>query len=604
MIKSVNKYLISELFPSDNNRISYVVPRYQREYSWGVSQWEELFDDIHENDTGYFLGSIICINQNTDALQISKLEVVDGQQRLTTISILFCALYESLKKLNSEDEELKHELFNLKNKLVLKSTKEELRITPQQQNNNLNDYLSVLHETGVIQYKEKPSNAGNRRIYKAFRYFQDRIGNLANEQGDPLAAKTEFLEKIGQACLVKIEVESHSDAYTLFESLNNRGAPLTAVDLIKNKLLAQIERVDEGNLDHYFSIWNKLITQLGDDYSIQERFFRQYYNAFKDKLNEKFRTEENKNPLGPVATRSNLIHIYEKLITADPQEFLKGIHEASNCYAMMLSDGNVPRNPDLDKVFKDIDRVQASTSYLLLMYLFAHKDALQLSDQNIKRISEILVSFFVRRNLTDTPPTRDLTRLFMAMIDGASSLTRDGIQSYILEQLQSVSASNEVFKNKLMGPIYDENSGVTRFILCYLAEKGMTTETHKDLWAIDGKKFIWTIEHIFPQGENIPASWVSMIAIGDQQLAANYQKSHVHKLGNLTVSAFNSVLSNKSFEDKRDRKDKNGLFVGFKNGFNLNSELANAIKWNVPEIEARTEKLTAQVMSEFNIFEM
>src|SRR5690606_39780367 len=94
----------------------------------------------------------------------------------------------------------------------------------------------------------------------------------------------------------------------LFRSLNSRGMPLTAIDLIKNKLLSRLETTEPGKVDHYFDVWNKLLGYLGDDYSVQERFFRHYYNAFKDPLNAPFRKDEDKkkDPLGPVATRSNL----------------------------------------------------------------------------------------------------------------------------------------------------------------------------------------------------------------------------------------------------------------------------------------------------------
>ena len=92
MIKSVNNYPVSQLFDIEAG-VVYAIPRYQREYTWKMDQWESLFDDIEENDPGYFLGSIICINQTSDTLAVQRLEVVDGQQRLTTLSLLFAALY-------------------------------------------------------------------------------------------------------------------------------------------------------------------------------------------------------------------------------------------------------------------------------------------------------------------------------------------------------------------------------------------------------------------------------------------------------------------------------------------------------------------------------
>ena len=601
MIKSVNNYPISQLFDIEAGVI-YAIPRYQREYTWSTAQWESLFDDVEENDPGYFLGSIICINQSTDSLAVQRLEVVDGQQRLTTLSLLFAALYNAMKTHESNlDEDQRGELLTLKRKLVLKKGDDQLRVIPQIQNNNQNDYRAVLSDIGVIGQVDTPAYAGNRKIYRAYRYFQGRIQDVLADQRNPVESIMAFLEKVSQACVVKIEVASHADAYTLFESLNNRGMPLTAIDLIKNKLLARLETTDSGKVDHYFDVWNKLLGYLGDDYSIQERFFRHYYNAFKDPLNEPFRKAEDKkkDPLGPVATRSNLIQIYEKLINQDAKHHLQDIRAAGQLYALMLS-----RNTDevwvsLDKPLKDLDRIQGAPSYLLMLYLLVRREALSINVDHLGEIARLLVCFFVRRNLTDTPPTRDLTRLFMDIIDKVASLSGESVVKSIREELLGVSATDEVFRNKLDGAIYEENAGVTRFVLCALAEQSMTKETWVDLWKYEGKLFVWTIEHIFPQGDNIPASWVTMIAGGDGKKAKSIQETHVHKLGNLTISGFNSALGNKSFKDKRDRKDALGRSVGYKNGLKLNADLAEADSWSVEQIEARSDLLVGQVMSMF-----
>ena len=601
MIKSVNNYPVSQLFDIEAG-IVYAIPRYQREYTWGKGQWETLFDDVQENNPGYFLGSIICINQTTDTLAIQRMEVVDGQQRLTTLSLLFAALYHSLKLHDKElDDDQRVELINLKRKLVLKKGDDELRVIPQIQNNNQNDYRAVLSSVGVISPFDRPDYAGNRKIFRAFRYFQSRIEDMINIEADHLESIMAFLDKVSQACLVKIEVASHADAYTLFESLNNRGMPLTAVDLIKNKLLARLETTEPGKVDHYFDVWNKLLKYLGDDYSIQERFFRHYYNAFKDPLNIPFRQDSDKkrDPLGSVATRSNLIQIYERLINKDAKRHLQAIRAAGQMYALMLGRNTDEAWKQLDRPLKDLDRIQGSPSHLLMLYLLVQRETLKIEVVQLVEIAELLVCFFVRRNLTDTPPTRDLTRLFMATIDKIALESGDAVVKVIRQELVAVSASDTSFRDKLEGSIYAENSGVTRFILCALAEQGMTKESWVDLWKHEGKLLVWTIEHIFPQGNNIPTSWVAMMAEGDAKKAKSIQESHVHKLGNLTISGFNSALSNKSFKDKRDRTDSKGREVGYKNGLKLNAELATAEAWSVMKIEERTTMLADQVMSLF-----
>jgi len=600
VIKSVNNYPVSQLFDIEAG-VVYAIPRYQREYTWSKSQWETLFDDVQENNPGYFLGSIICINQTTDTLAVQRLEVVDGQQRLTTLSLLFAALYQSLKLHEKDlDDDQRVELINLKRKLVLKKGDDQLRVIPQIQNNNQDDYRAVLSDVGVISQCDTRAYAGNRKVFRAFRYFQARIKEMVNGKNDRLAPIMTFLDKVSQACLVKIEVASHADAYTLFESLNNRGMPLTAIDLIKNKLLARLETTEPSKVDHYFDVWNKLLRYLGDDYSIQERFFRHYYNAFKDSLNVPFRKDgDKKDPLGPVATRSNLIQIYEKLINQDAKHHLQAIRTAGRLYALMLARNTDEAWAPLDRPLKDLDRIQGAPSYLLMLYLLVRREALAIDVTQLERIAQLLVCFFVRRNLTDTPPTRDLTRLFMATIDKVADLSGDAVVTTIREKLLTLSASDEAFRSKLEGLIYEENAGVTRFVLCALAEQSMTKETWVDLWKYEGKLFVWTIEHIFPQGDKIPASWVTMIADGDAKKAQAIQETHVHKLGNLTISGFNSALGNKSFEDKRDRTDSNGREVGYKNGLKLNAELATAEAWSVKQIDARTTTLVNQVMNLF-----
>jgi hypothetical protein len=593
MIKSVNNYPVSQLFDIEAG-VVYAIPRYQREYTWGKNQWENLFDDVLENDPSYFLGSIICINQSTDVLSVQKLELVDGQQRLTTLSLLFAAVYHALKSHETDlDDEQRVELINLKRKLVLKKGDDQIRLIPQIQNNNNQDYRAVLADIGVISECDVPAYAGNRKIFRAYRYFQDRIDEIANGRSNRLGTMMEFLDKVSHACLVKIEVASHADAYTLFESLNNRGMPLTAIDLIKNKLLARLESIEPGKVDHYFGHWSRLLGYLGDDYAIQERFFRQYYNAFKDQLKAIHQV--------PVATRSNLIHIYEKFINHDAKDCLQKISAAGRLYSLILSRNQDDAPNSIEKPLKDLERIQGAPSYLLMLYLLVRKDELELANAHLNSIVELLVRFFVRRNLTDTPPTRDLTRLFMTVIDKISGLRADAIPQSIEQQLVAVSATDEIFQRKLEGPIYEENSGVTRFILCALAEQSMTKESWVDLWRFENKQFVWTIEHIFPQGENIPQSWITMIADGDEVKAKEIQQTHVHKLGNLTISGFNSALGNKSFEDKRDRVDRLGRAVGYKNGLKLNKDLAAATGWSVGQITARTKKFVQQTTQLFKL---
>ena len=590
MIKSVYNYPVSTLLDIESG-VVYAIPRYQREYTWGRVQWDALLDDLLDNELHYFLGSIICINQSQDALAVQELELVDGQQRMTTISILLAAIYDVFSKQPNLVMDQQIELYNLRHKLILKKMPNQPRLIPQVQNNNQQDYFSVLGQIGVLQDIETVANAGNRRVFKAFRHFLSRINLYLEHSDDPITKLQGLLEKVNTATLVKIEVASTSDAYTLFESLNNRGVPLTAIDLIKNKLLAVLEAQDKGSIDKQYNRWKKVIDALGDDYAVQERFFRQYYNAFKPSLKQIVSV--------PVATKSNLIKIYEKLIARDAEAFLQTMIRMSEHYAQIVSYRAVPDQSKLSSLLLSLDRIQGTPAYLLLMVLFECKTDLKLQEVHLEQTVEFLISYFVRRNATDLPPTRDLTRIFMDVVESMMMLEGDEVVRHIQTRLKTESASDEQFEKSLKGPIYEDNKAVCRFVLCALEASRMTRETQVNLWALKGKQYVWTIEHIFPQGDNIPTSWVKMIANGDAELAEEYRQSYVHCLGNLTISGYNSTLGNKSFEDKKNRMDSQGRKVGYNNGLYLNESLITQDSWSVQQIEVRTNRLVAEVMEKY-----
>ena len=205
----------------------------------------------------------------------------------------------------------------------------------------------------------------------------------------------------------------------------------------------------------------------------------------------------------------------------------------------------------------------------------------------------ILITFFVRRNVTDIPNTRKLTQLFIDIIGEIKTMHGTPILNTIRETLISVSASDETFESKLRGSIYDENPEATRFILCSIEAQHQTKEIYSDLWARDSSnKYVWTIEHIFPEGENIPDAWVNMIAGGDKEKAKQYRFDYVHTLGNLTITGYNQHLSNMSFEQKKDRKSKDKKKdMGYRNGLFLNKTVVSEETWTIDKIKNRTNMI-------------
>lgn len=612
MIKDCEAYKLSVILGTDK-KFFYDIPKYQREYTWGNREWTALFNDIVNNGNGYFLGSIICVNQSKSSLKETRLQVIDGQQRITSLSLLLLAIYSRLFDFKGEFTESKEDKFkDLKKQIVVYNDDEESisRVVPQIQGNNQSDFYSLLTEKGLMSGFSRIKYAPRRKIYKGYYFFDREIDNFIAEEkkeNPSLDDKTilfKLLEKVNDTVMVFIEVESNKDAYMLFESLNNRGVPLSAIDLIKNLLISESDVPgDKNSTDKCYKKWEEVLDFLGDDYGVQERFFRQYYNAYRDELNSKFESESKKYYLGYLATKSTVLDIYEKLIKDDYKTLLDNLKNEARTYSIIINNAkDEDKVSSYEKYLLNLERIGGAPSYLLLMKLISNQDNYEIGENDISSIIELLVKFFVRRNITDYPNTRNLNKLFMDIVAEIEGLKSKQVTDKVYELIVINSSDDAIFKSKLQGPLYQINTDSTRFLLCYYEDKYSTKEIHKNLWERDkGNKYIWTIEHIFPEGENIPQDWIDMIAGGDEKLAYEIYDKYVHTIGNLTITGYNSNLSNMSFQKKMDRKKDEGTYIGYRNGLKLNEDVVSEDKWLQSNIEIRSAKLINIFMEDFSL---
>jgi hypothetical protein len=285
-----------------------------------------------------------------------------------------------------------------------------------------------------------------------------------------------------------------------------------------------------------------------------------------------FKSELPEVPNAPVATKTRLIRIFETLLAHDLQARIQALVDASKIYGRVTCATETDDPTDLDESLRRLLRAQGAPSYILMMWLITKQTHLGLTDDQLVAVTDRLTSYFLRRNLTGNPQTYALPGLFMAIIEKLADLAGDAVVSTTAKELADVSSSDEEFRKRLEGPIYVENTDVARFVLTTLAEDAMTKETRTDLWVQEKGHYVWTIEHVLPQGANLPAAWIEML--GGAAAAIEVQEVEVHRLGNLTITAYNSTLSNKSFPDKRDRVDSAGRLIGYRNGLSLNSSLA------------------------------
>lgn len=626
---------LANILQVQGNLEHYHVPKYQREYTWGRNEWEQLLNDIEENDIGYFMGSIICIDDNSELGpgESRIFEVVDGQQRLTTLSIIFmsiyCRLLEIEESLTDEDEEEKDDyrliLSNIRKQLVHKkaginkaetgyfqdkSNKTKyffLRVQPSTQNSNFNDYLHILNELELIKGDYKSKFCGVRRLYKAYNYFYDNLP-------DTYDGIKEILHKINSLKFIHISVTSSSDAFVLFESLNNRGVPLSAMDIIKNKMLAHLEKQHNMDIDDAYDEWQRLLTFL-PEYKDQERFLRQYYNTFK--IYPEIKLENFTR-----ATKSSLIKIYEQFIKKNAKDTINGLLEKAEIYNSFIEPGTNSLTDVRRKYLLDLDRIGSAPSYLFLLYLCSlPSEKIDNKEAVIDDILQFFIKYYVRRNITDFPNTRDLDTINMDVIEkcdkylnGDNKLNSQFIVDSFMNGKEKPSKIGDL-KEGFEDNLFYYNSGMARFVLSKLDEISHSREYKPDLWARNEKGLlVWTVEHIFPQGENIPECWVNMIANGDKKKAEEIHEELVHCLGNLTLSGYNSKLSNASFEDKQNLHENKKFLghkinIGYKNGLSLNNflfsvndnntNLAEIDKWTKTSIKKRNNAIVDVLLKIF-----
>lgn len=224
-------------------------------------------------------------------------------------------------------------------------------------------------------------------------------------------------------------------------------------------------------------------------------------------MNEPFQSDNDrkKDPLGVVATRSNLLNIFENLINKDLPSFLDDILHCGQIYSWLILQDSTETT--YRKALEDLDHIQGAPSYLLLMYLMRNKKELAITENHINQLIRLLAKYFVRRNITDYPNTRDLTRIFMDIISKIEELDSVGndVMTLIVDMLSTPSncASDEQFRRSLEGDVYKDNVGATRYILCKLAESAMTQETWTDLWKRTDKRYLYGQSNISSLKEKI-----------------------------------------------------------------------------------------------------
>ena len=629
MIPSENTF--ANLIGIEGAQWHYHIPRFQREYVWQKNNWSKLLEDIYDNDPGHYMGSVICVHDSSELSPSSELiyEVVDGQQRLTTLSILLAAVYSKLTKEAikgkahlKQDPNYIIKTIGISQRLVkrvdikgkqlpwgfFKAGKETycLRVQPSTQDNNLEDYQYLLSEVGLISQARYIHGYGKRRIYRTFSFFHKNIP-------DELDKLYDLLDRIYRLSFIHISEASQSKAFLLFETLNYRGVPLSAIDIIKNKMLATLESKHGLKIDDAYDQWQELLDNLPEDRD-QDRFLRQFYNAFK--FNPSIKIEKITR-----ATGSNIISVYENLIKRDARLIFDQLQEKAEHYHQLIEpEDYIKQKAGASLNLIDLERISAAPSYTFLLYLFS-LDKNDFVEADLRdKVVELMCKYYFRRNVTDYPGTRDLDAISIDLVEQCQKeIAKGGKLSYSFISKKVLTgrgkpSSLKSMRESLEDNLFAANDYMARYALAKLDETSHTREYAPDLWARNEKgQLVWTVEHVFPKGRNIPKDWVNMIANGDYNKAKEIQDEWVHCLGNLTLSGYNSKLSNLAFEKKQTKTGANiignRLQLGYKNGLALNNiefpfrgknfSLATAQEWKKEHIKARNDVLVEMLVKLF-----
>lgn len=580
-------------FLNPNETKIYTIPIYQREYSWKQEHCEALLSDIQENDPNYFIGSIIWV-ENTN-------EVIDGQQRLTSLNLLLVAIYNRMCTF-VDDEDINFKKSSLKRMIV---SDKKTRLVPQKQGKNKEDFEYLLNSEIIKVPAAKPSNYGNRRISKNYNWFKEYVDKLdVNET-------IQLFDKICGLTFISASVDNAQTAFILFETMNNRGMALSAIDLIKNSYLSRTD--DEDSISN----WEILIEILGNE-SNQEQFLRNNYNAFRSEYNNLSLplTTNPKYDIANKATRSNVIKIYGSLV--DRKDFMEFLTLNAKYNSLLTGEEKlqIDVSEEFKTTFKNFRNANATSAFTLLLYLLRNQIVFGFDDTQLLDLFELTLKFFIRRNLTNIPSTGALPQILMNIIERINQLDKKDfvdVRKILLDEYQNKTSSNEAVKEILYGDIYDTNRDMARYLLCSLCKfEDKNEKKFIDLWEKKDDKYIWTIEHILPEGNkdatNTPNEWIEMIKQGDVKYKdySNEQvyalvKDYRHKIGNLTMTGYNSSLGNKKFFDKKDRYDSKGEKIGYNNGLSLNEYVYAQSAWYLSNIDERTKDLADEIIASLEI---
>lgn len=535
----------------------FIIPVYQRNYDWKMEHCKQLYDDlvkiIRQNRKSHFFGSIVSVQSESGTME--EFLIIDGQQRLTTISLLLLAIYHLLssEKMVSRDHQLTDKI--LKKYLIDEYEPEEKRIKLKPIKNDQKAF-------GIL-FDQDEEYIPDSNLTINYRYFYDRIqhGELDID---------ELFDAICKLEIINISLNHEDNPQLIFESLNSTGLNLSEGDKIRNYILMGLP--NDQQTKFYEKYWNRIESYT--DYDVSS-FVRDY-------LSIKQQSTPNMNSVYPTFKK-----YVEDAEVADIEPLLKDLLEYAKRYAFLIKGGHSDER--LNSCIYRLNRLSTSVTRPFLLEVIRLSESGALTADELIEVFHFTESYLFRRAICDLP-TNALNKIFLLL--HREIIRFDGDESHYVEKFKYALLSkrertrfpsDEEFAECMSTRnIYGMNPK-NKLYLFERLENSETSET-KDVWGhLDRGEY--SIEHIMPQ--HLTAAWI--VSLGD-----NYEAIHtnwLHRLANLTLTAYNSRYSNSPFAEKRDMPH------GFKDsGLRINQWVGRKEQWGLPELEERDQLLKNTVI--------
>lgn len=582
-------HTVQQLFERD---VRYLVPLYQRPYVWNQEhQWAPLWDDVaallqHQESGGddpiwsHFLGAIVLEQEQTAPGEVPRFTVIDGQQRLTTLQILLAASATSLARAGEVDEA------DLLRELTVNNPKraegeERLKVWPT--NANRVAFTAVMAPDGLPDdHEDDPENL----IDEAFHYFEARASEYLGEEGAGRARRLR-VTLCDLLKVVSITLESEDNAQVIFETLNARGTPLLALDLVKNAVFARATREGTDTDSLYEEVWKP---QLDDEYWRVER--RQ--GRLNRPRGELFLVHWLIMQLGTPVPATELFPTFRQRILTEGVEAEPLVRELCADASVLRSfDRPEPRTPEAD-FFARLEVLDAGTMLPVVLLLFRSQEV---SEETRRRALRILESWLTRRALMRLT-TRNYNQLVPRLV-GRLKGDLKRADEILLEALAGGEGEISRWPEDAEFREFIEEREVygtvaqPRLVMALAAVEANQYSNKTDLVEIPTSL---SIEHLMPQEwesnwplEPAPASpWEKDKA---QEEATERRRERINRLGNLTIvtSPLNSSLSNGSWASKRGALNDHSRLL-------INARLTELDGWNEATIDERGSWLADQLI--------